>query len=354
MSTIAGGPARRNRPWRLEAALADRRVQVAAVAAAALLLVLGAFALSGVPPREALRELAVGAFGSKGAWAGTLRETTPLLIAGLSVFVALRAGLFNIGVEGQLVVGAMASVAVCLAMSGPAGVLLGTLAGVAAGALWALPAALIKAYRNGHEVITTIMLNGVANYLSTALVAGPLKDPAQQSPTTRLLDAGTRIPDLYASPPFRVSLGLVVGLVLVAATAWWLRRTVAGFELRATGANPKAARFAGVNTRRVTLGALVASGAIGGLAGAVQALAYEGRFYAGFSPGYGFDSLGVAILAGASPFGLVPSALAFGALAKGSTSIQILGVPKGLSYVILGLLIVVFAVVRYRREAARD
>ncbi|MCA1997449.1 MAG: ABC transporter permease [Armatimonadetes bacterium] len=330
------------------------RLRVALVSVVALLLVVGALVLSGVPPMEALAELARGAFGSKSAWAGTLRETTPLLLAGLAVFLALRAGLFNIGVEGQLVVGAMASVAVCLAVPGVAGVVLGTLAGVAAGALWALPAGLIKAYRNGHEVITTIMLNGVANFLSTALVAGPLKDPSQQSPTTRLLDASTRLPDVYAAPPFRVNLGLVVGLLLIAATAWWLRRTVAGFELRATGANLRAAEFAGVPVRRVMLWSMVASGAIGGLAGAVQALAYEGRFYAGFSPGYGFDSLGVAILAGASPFGLLPSALAFGALAKGSTSIQILGVPKGLSYVILGLLIVVFAVVRYRKEGARD
>jgi len=146
-----------------------------------------------------------------------------------------------------------------------------------------------------------------------------------------------------------LNLALGLGIALTAALAWWLRSSVAGYELQAVGANPTAAETAGVSSRRVTTLAMMASGALGGLAGALQVLAYEGRFYAGFSPGYGFDALGVALLAGASAWGVLPASLLFGVLAKGGTSVQILGVPKGITGVVLGLLLVLFAAVRYRR-----
>lgn len=309
---------------------------------------------TGVSPQEAGARLIEGSLGSKAAIAGTLREFTPLLIAGIAVFLALKAGLFNIGVEGQLVMGAISAAFVALRVPGPAGMVLAIVAGCVMGALWALPAGLIKAYRGGHEVITTIMLNNVAGFLTAALVAGPLKAPGQESTTTATLPAASMLPSLYDAPPLKVSLALLVGLLLLVALWHWLRRSTAGFELGLVGANPRAASLAGIDTPRAIVWAMAASGAIGGLAGAVQVLAYEGRFYSGFSPGYGFDALGVALLAGGSALSIIPSALLFGVLAKGGTSIQILGVPKGITYVILGLLILIFASVRYRKEAPVD
>ncbi len=316
-------------------------------------LVLAVWA-AGVSPAEAGAKLISGSLGSKGAVSGTLREFTPLLIAGLAVFLALKAGLFNIGVEGQFLLGAIVAAFLALRFPGPGGLVLAMLGGSLAGALWALPAGLIKAYRGGHEVITTIMLNYVAGFLTTGLVAGPLKDPAQESTTTARLETSSMLPFLIESPPLRVSLGLLFGLLLLVALGFWIKRTIAGFELCLVGANARAATLAGVDSARTVVRAMAFSGAIAGLAGAIQVVAYEGRFYAGFSSGYGFDALGVALLAAGSAVLLVPSALVFAVLAKGGTSIQIMGVPKGITTIVLGLLILVFAAVRYRKEAARD
>lgn len=325
----------------------DWKVAVLIVVA---LAVLATFVkMAGASPIDAVSTLFKGSLGKPASIAGTLRETTPLLIAGLAVFLALRAGLFNIGVEGQLVIGACACAVVALHFPGPIGMILGTLAAMAAGALWALPAGLIKAYRNGHEVITTIMLNNVAGLLTTGLVAGPLKAPNQESTTTSTITAATRLPNLYNQPPVTISSGLLIGILLAIALAIWLGRTVAGFELQAVGANATAAKFAGVDPKKVIMKAMLASGAIAGLAGAIQVLAYEGRFYADFSPGYGFDGLGIALLAGGSAFGVIPSALLFGILAKGGVSLGIAHIPKGITTVVLGLVILIAAALRYRQ-----
>lgn len=320
-----------------------------ALVVGAVALLAGAVALAGASPALAFTTLVKGSLGTPAAIAGTLRETTPLLIAGLAVFLALRAGLFNIGVEGQLIVGAIACAYVGLKVPGPVGIVLGTLAAMAAGALWALPAGLIRAYRNGHEVITTIMLNNVAGLLTTALVAGPLRAPGQESTTTADLSTSTRLPALYNHPPVTISSGLVVGVIVAIALAVWLSRTVAGFELQAVGANASAARFAGISPEKVMVRAMLASGAIAGLGGAVQVLAYEGRFYSGFSPGYGFDGLGIALLAGGTAYGVLPAALLFGILAKGGVALGIAHIPKGITTVVLGLVILVAAALRYRK-----
>ncbi len=351
--------------WRLIALYAGLSLIV-------VLLLLG----SGVHPAVAGSRLWEGAFGSPQAWRGTLRQMMPLLFAGLSVFIGLRAGLFNIGAEGQLLIGALATATTALAVQGPLGMVLGLVVGVLAGAIWTLPAGLIKAYRGGHEVITTIMLNNIALLVTGALVAGPLKAPDKQMPTTPMLETQTRMPSLLrldgtngtvwtlGSPEdpgvramgrlaFEMNLAIPLGVVLILAFGWWLARSVRGYEVCAMGENPVAARFAGVDTRRTTVAALAASGGAAGLGGALLVLGQEGRFFAGFSPGYGFDALGVAILAGSSPVGIVPAAFVFGALNKGALSLQVIDVPKGITGVILGLLIVAFAAARVR-EARND
>jgi simple sugar transport system permease protein len=312
---------------------------------------IGMLVLGGISPIEAAQTLFTGSLGSPRAISGSLKETTPLLLAGLGVFFALRAGLFNIGIEGQFLLGGFASALVALAVPGPAGLLLAMVAGIAAGALWALPAGWIRAYRNGHEVITTIMLNSVAVALTDLLVAGPARAANQTGATTATIPTSGRLPALLNSPPWSVSSGLLLGLILCGVMAWWMKRRVAGYELQAVGANPSAAEFAGINVRKVRLNAMLISGAIGGLGGAIQTLAFEGRFYQGFSPGYGFDSLGVALLAGSNALLVVPMSLLFGVLSKGGTSLLILGVPKGLTNLVAGLVILISATIRYRRQA---
>ena len=265
--------------------------RVVALVAATVLLLLGALAISHVSPGVAVVALLKGSLGTPRGLAQSLANTTPLLLAGVAVFLALRAGLFNIGAEGQFLVGALACASVALRVPGVAGILLGTLVAIVAGALWALPAGAIKAYRGGHEVITTIMLNNVAVYLTDYLVSGPMRAPGGDT-TTASVTPATRLPEIVHAGGFSLNVALPVAILLALALAWWLRRTVAGYELRAVGANPVAARNAGIDPKRTIVWAMLASGAIAGFAGAVQVLAYEGRFYTGFSPGYGFDALG--------------------------------------------------------------
>ncbi len=329
--------------------------RIVALILGALLLLLGALVASNVAhyghlqgnPLGPLPQLVKGSLGTAPGLTQSLANTTPLLLAGAAVFLALRAGLFNIGAEGQFLVGALACTAVALRLPGVVGIVLGTLAAVLAGALWAYPAGAIKAYRGGHEVITTIMLNNLAVLFTDYLVIGPLRASGGDT-TTPSLDASSRLPNVVQSGAFSVNVALPVALALALALGWWLRRTVAGYELRAVGANPTAARYAGVDPKRTIVRAMLASGAIAGFAGAVQVLAYEGRFYTGFSPGYGFDALGVALLAGGSAIALVPAAFLFGALAKGALALQMEGVPKGITTVVLAMLILIAAAVRSR------
>ena len=328
-------------------------MKIAILVVCAVALVIGAIVAAGASPGATISSLLQGSLGSPRAIEGTLKEVTPLLIAGIAVYLALRAGLFNIGVEGQFMVGALGCAVVALRFPGWGGIVLGLATGAVLGALWALPAGLIKALRGGHEVITTIMLNNIAVQLTGALAAGRFKDPTQQGTTTASIPRDMMLPALGTEPKFNVA--LFVGLAMVGVLWVWLKKTVAGYEMQAVGENAKAATLAGIDAKRVTIRAMAFSGAIGGVAGALQVLAFEGRYFAGFSGGYGFDALGVALLAGTQPILLIPSALLFGVLNKGSTTIQIMhGVPKGLSFVILGLIIIVFAAVRYRKAQGRD
>ena len=326
------------------------KFQVPLLITVALLVILGSLLLTGKSIPAALSQLITGSLGSTNALSGSLREAAPLLILGAAVFLALKAGLFNIGAEGQFLVGACFGSFFVIKVPGPLGVVAGCIAGALAGALWALPAGWIRAYRNGHEVITTIMLNAVAINLTKAIVAGPMKGADQNSPSTSLLAQSSRLTPLFKIGNFEFPHSVVLGIIIIIGLAWWLKKTTAGYELRATGANSTAAEFAGINTRRTMMNAMVVSGAIAGLAGVLQVTQFEGRFYDGFSPGYGFDALGVALLAGGSPLGIFISALFFGILNKGGSSLSILGIDRGITTVILSMVILIFAAVRYSKK----
>lgn len=284
-------------------------VAVGAAVFAVLLLALTG-TLFGHAPGELLSILAGGALGSPFAIRGTLLKSVPLLLTGLSVVLAFRAGVWNIGGEGQFIVGAIAGL-----MASPWGVVASLAASMLAGAAWASLASLLRLWRNAPEVLTTILLNFTAIHLLGWCVNGPLRENAAQYPQTDL--AAVALPEAG---------GVHAGLYLAALTAisaWWmLYRTALGLRLRATGFNPAAARWAGVNVRTQIVVAMAISGAVAGLAGGIELLGVTHRLFERFASGYGYSGIAVALLAQLHPLGTLLSALFFGALVTGAGELQ--------------------------------
>ncbi len=325
-------------------------VLVLALAVAALVI-----ALAGSPPLPALIAWWEGAVLAPGAFAESLLNATPLLFTGLAVAVGLLAGQFNIGVEGQLLVGALASAWVGFALSGLPPFVHVTLAlavGALVGAFWGWIPGILKAWRGAHEVITTIMMNYIAIYLTQYLVTKVWKDPNSMSPQTPEAHPSAWLPILVEGT--RLSVGLLIALGTALALWYLLRRTVWGYELRAVGANAEAARSAGVRVSRVIWGSMALSGAIGGLAGAVEVLGVHHRYYDQFSPGYGFDGIAVALLGNNHPLGAVIAAVVFGAMKNGAVYMQSVtapAVPREITTVVQAVIIFFLAAMRFRRRA---
>lgn len=266
-----------------------------------------------------------GAFGSPYAfWSATLVRATPLLLVGLAVALAFRAGILNIGAEGQLILGAIAAAAVALhlpMLPGPLLVVAMIAAGTVGGAAWAGIAALLRRRFGVLEVISTIMLNFVAMALVSWMVRGPLQEPTRVYPMSPTIAEAARWPFLI--PGQRLHLGIVLGVVSAAALWFVLARTAVGFRIRAIGAGARAARSAGgVETERVAARVFLASGALAGLAGASEVGGVTWALYEGISPGHGYTAIAVALLARLDPRWVVLSALFFGALEAGGASMQ--------------------------------
>ena len=271
---------------------------------AALVLAAPLIIAAGSDPMTAYTALYNGSLGGQRPFTETLVSMTPLLFGGLAVAIAFQAGLFNIGVEGQLVAGGLAAGVVGIKMTtwAPVHVLLALLAGAAAGALWALVPAALKAWRGVHEVITTIMMNFVAFSVSRFLVkpGGALEG---EIPTgTEPVESTAELPRIW--DPTRLHFGIIVGLIVAGACWYFIYRTPGGYRFRLVGANPVAARFNGISSNRVIVEAMMLSGALGGLTGAVEVLGTHRRFLDSFSPGYGFDSIAVALLGALHPVGV--------------------------------------------------
>jgi ABC-type uncharacterized transport system permease subunit len=297
----------------------------ALLALAAVAAALGASAIvlwaSGARPLPALAALVGGAVGDRYAFTDTLLKTCPLLLTGLAVAVAFRAGFWNVGAEGQLLMGALVATAIghALAASPFPLPLVAALAGAAAaGALWAEIAALLRVLRNVNEIVATIMLNFIAVRLLGWAVHGPLMEAAGRYPQSDALTATALLPMVVG----RVHVGVPLAAVLVAAVWMLLFRTGLGFRWRAVGDNPRAARVAGFSPERAILSAMVASGALAGLAGGIEVLGVTGRLFEQFSGGQGYTAIAVALLAGLHPAGVAGAALFFGALAAGSGAMQ--------------------------------
>ena len=299
--------------------LAPALVIVIVCGTAAILVALG----FDVP--RAARSLVDGSFGSWYAFgSGTLLRATPLILTGLAVAVAFQAGVFNIGAEGQFLTGAAAATTVALSASrAPSWVLLPALlfAGCLAGAGWAWIAAELRARFQVLEVISTIMLNFIAAYLISYLVRGPLQEPTHIYPQTETFVHAAQLPRFGSTTRLHVGFALAC---VACAVAWWvLRNTAAGFRIRVVGANPNAARSAGrIDVPRVTTRAFVVSGALAGLAGAIEVSGVTYALYENISPGFGYTAIAVALLARLDALAAVGTGILFGALEAGATAMQ--------------------------------
>lgn len=266
-----------------------------------------------------------GSIGSPYAlFSATLVRATPLILVGLAVAIAFRAGILNIGADGQLLAGASAAVAVGLAGGAlPAIVLLPAelMAGVAAGAAWAGIAALLKRYFGVLEVISTLMLNFVAAQGVSYLVRGPLQEPTHVYPQTSMLAAAARLPTLI--PGHHLHLGLLIAVGLAFILRWTLSATAAGFRVRVVGASPAAAASAGrVNVRRVAFEVFLASGALAGLGGAAITTGQTYGLFEDVSSGLGYTAIAVALLARLDPIRVIGTGFFFGALEAGAAAMQ--------------------------------
>jgi simple sugar transport system permease protein len=256
--------------------------------------------------------------------ADALVRSTPLILAGLAVAVAFRGGVFNIGAEGQLLMGAVAHAAVALAWSDVLGkftVIVAMVAGAVAGALWAGVAAFLRKRFHVLEIISTIMLNFIAIHFVSFLVRGPLQEPTHIYPQTESLDAVARLPQLI--PGTRLHFGFIIALLLAVGLAWVFARMAAGFRVRAVGASPTAARIAGkIDVGRTSMFVFLFSGALAGIAGSIEVSGVTFALYENLSPGYGYTAIAVALIAGLNPLGVVASGIFFGILETGAIALQ--------------------------------
>ena len=295
-------------------------------AAFGLAVGLGVTWIAGESPWHILRILGKSAFGSSYDFGMTLFYSTPLILTGLAVAVPFRAGLFNIGAEGQLTLGALAAAAVGALWPGlpwPVAPALAGLAAILAGTIWGAIPGWLRAKRGSHEVINTIMLNFVAAGLASYVTLYLLKNPDSQNPETRPIGAGYLIQQfgVFGGAPVSMALPLaVVASVLVWVLLW---RTVLGYEMRAVGQSEAAARAAGINPGRMRIIALSVGGGLAGLVGVGEVLGNAGKFRLGFSPEYGFMGIAVALLGRNQPAGVIAAALLFGALHKGTADLDL-------------------------------
>jgi simple sugar transport system permease protein len=282
----------------------------------------------------AYQALIEGSIGSKNALHQTLVEAAPLILAGLAVGLGFKAGLFNIGAQGQFLMGGFAAAVIGGTLAGASpfvAVIAAVLAGLAVGAFYGFIPGALKAFTGAHEVVTTIMLNYVAIFIIAYAVAGPLRDPV--ATFARTIDVGAaRLPVLdIPGLPFpldfletrNLHLGVFVAFAAVPIVWWLLFRSTLGFEIRTVGANPDAARYAGMRPRFLVVLTMTLSGLLAGLAGTIQILGISGYMPASYVTNVGFDAIAVALLGRSHPVGILFAALLFGAMKAGSGLMQI-------------------------------
>jgi simple sugar transport system permease protein len=301
---------------------------------------------------EAVRGVLAGDLGWERVFrplSETLTYATPLVFTGLAFALAFRGGLFNIGVQGQAVLGAIGAALAGFLLPLPVGLhlLAALLAGALFGASWGFIPGILKARTGAHEVITTIMLNYIALGLLTWLILRDgIQDPNRADAISRRADDTARLPELlgWLGPSLRVNLGIVVAVLVVAAVAWLLNRSTFGFELRAVGLNPDASRTAGIGVMRTYAAVMVVSGVLGGLGGAAMVLGPAGALTPQVIGTAGFDGILVGLLGRGKPWGVLLAALLFGALQAGGNRMQVSsGISLELVQVLQALIVIFVA-----------
>ncbi|WP_252700283.1 ABC transporter permease [Natronosalvus vescus] len=330
----------------------------------AILIGLVIVAAVGHDPLQFARDMVVGAFGSERAFSRTLQYTTLFILAGVAVAVAFRAGVFNIGAQGQLIIGGISCVLAIIwvapflptgAFGGVVLIVLGLVVAAVTGGLYgALPGAL-KAYYGANEIITTIMLNFIAIGLVGWAVDGPLRPDDARSVRTAYLPDNVGFPQLvFENPNFSI-VGLLLALAVVVVISVVMTRTSFGYDMVTSGHQEPAATFSGVASKRMIVTTMTVSGMVAGLVGAVFAIMVQGYFIDPSGIGnYGFDAIAVSLLAANNPLGVVPAALLFGALDSSSSYVQInSGVPVQLIDGIVGLVVLFVAAPELFRMIAK-
>lgn len=367
MSTLfaPGGVAASTRRVLPRVAASSRRVMPrigAALVAVVLTAGVGALVLTAVgeDPVEAYEALVQGAVGSSSAVEATVAQTTPVLLAALSFVVAFRAGIFNAGGQGQVVMGAFTAAVVGSApalggLPGPVHVALVVLAGAVGGALWSLPPILFKVWWGTNEIVTSLMLTYVAALLSDYLVQGPFRaasvQPGSNAQTESLLPSA-EFPRLLDGA--QVTFLLPAGVLLALAVWWGLRSTTLGYQMRFHGQAPQAALAGGLPTARIMVTAMLLSGALAGVAGAAIVGGFFEATITPFPPDVGFNGILAALLVGTQPL-LVPfSAFLFGALSQGGLGLQIFtGVSQYIALILTATVIILAAPRALPDSAAR-
>ena len=316
---------------------------VAPLAGAAFGFLCGAILmlLSGADPLAAYGALIRGAFGGTRQFSETILKTTPLLLMGLGLTVAFRCRVWNIGGEGQYFLGATAGAIIGLALQAhlPAAALipLMLLGGMVAGALWAGLAAWLRVRFGINEIISSLMLNYIGQYLVLYLARSPLKDPESYLPQSAQLVGAARMPTLGDT---RIHIGILIALLMVPLVYFLLWRTPLGFRIRAIGSNETAARYAGMRVARHLMLVMLFSGALAGMTGIIEVSALHTRLKSGIGAGYGFTAILVALLGRLHPAGVLFAALFFAALTIGVQSMHSsYGLPIALAQVIQGLVV---------------
>ena len=302
--------------------------------------------------------LARGSIGSLAAISETLTAAIPLVLAGLGLALGFRAGLFNIGAEGQLLLGGMAAVVAGFMLDGLPWVIhlpLALLAGALVGAFYASIAGWLKAATGAHEVITTIMLNLISFRLLDYFLRQPfIQKEGRSDPISKSVPESAELPRLleWIDPNLRLHAGIFLMLAAVGFVYWLLFRSKIGFTFRASGENPHAAQYAGMRSSLIIIAAMASAGALAGLAGASQVLGVLDRATPGFSAGIGFDAIAVALMGRSHPLGVLLAGLLFGALEAGgrqmqvdaSVSIDLIGIIQALIIVFIAAPLLVKAI----------
>ncbi len=324
----------------IDALLPLLAVPVAFVIGAVMILALGA------NPLEAYAALVTGAFGDISGITQTLAKATPLLLVGLGICIAFRGGVINIGGEGQLLVGALATTALAVSFPELPGIILlpsCLVVGTLAGAIWGGIPGVLKARLGVNEILSTVMMNAIAVQLGNYLLRGPMIDPKEIEFGTRiaqsaLLPRSVWLPKLV--PSTLLNAGAIIAVVMAVLVYIFLWRTTLGYRIRAVGLNPNASHFAGIRVPFYQALSLVLGGAFAGLAGAIEVMGVQHRMLEGLSGGYGFSGIVAALFGSLHPLGAIPASILFGSLLVGADKMQrAVQVPSALIDTLLGLVV---------------